>query len=877
MKEKVKLHLLENRGMPEYVTFGVPYKKGMVHENDIISCIGDDGKKRKLQSYVTAYWPDGSVKWGGYTVDAENIKKEIELEIVSGCEEISDNMWITQESDRYIVDTGVLKIDVPKSGSKILENGIYNERKIIEDASLVYVNENIEDEGLAQKTKQIPANGYIMSACIERCGELECIIKLEGKHYSDDTMSDNCEFAGIPFIVRLTFHKGSKKIDITHTFFYDGDKNNQFMKGIGVEVRFVNSGKGYNRHVKIAGDYGMFHEVMVGLKSFKPKIPDRCYKSQYDGNIITSDDKDIDAINAAIGNIPYWDTYKISQLNALSYEIRKSMAKKGCCSISAGLGKRAKGLVYAAGEHGGISVGMRDFWQKCPSSLWIEGMRSDTGKITAWIWSPESNACDFRHYDDEGHADGTYEGFNEVKSDPVGIANTNELSIEVYDGKIADDDTLLKAAESIQKPALFVAAPEYYHDVKAFGEWALVKRDTPLRKWLEDELDRAVDFYIKEPDKQNWYGLFNYGDVMHTYDACRHMWMYDMGGRAWQNTELVPTYWLWYTFLRTGREDVYSMIEAMSRHASEVDMYHFGIYKGIGSRHNVIHWGDSCKEPRIGMAGHHRPFYYLRGGELRMGDVLTDTKDADYATLNIDPLRHFFDKDKMVYKTHARTGPDWTAFVSNWLTQWERYQDEKYKDKIMTGLKDIFDSPLGLVSGPEFEYDPESGHLRYLSDVPDCISHMSVSMGGPQTLIELNMSLENKELARQMAEYGSYYFLPLEEKKKKSGGLYGDVNCVYPYMGCTMAAYAARYYNDTHLAYQVWQVLVHSLAGKDKSEGFDSNQVEMTYNKKNLTEMFWISTNFTSQWCLNTIVALELTKDMMPETKEEIRWEDWVK
>lgn len=104
MKEKVKLHLLENRGMPEYVTFGVPYKKGMVHENDIISCIGDDGKKRKLQSYVTAYWPDGSVKWGGYTVDAENIKKEIELEIVSGCEEISDNMWITQESDRYIVE-----------------------------------------------------------------------------------------------------------------------------------------------------------------------------------------------------------------------------------------------------------------------------------------------------------------------------------------------------------------------------------------------------------------------------------------------------------------------------------------------------------------------------------------------------------------------------------------------------------------------------------------------------------------------------------------------------------------------------------------------------------------------------------------------------
>ena len=163
----------------------------------------------------------------------------------------------------------------------------------------------------------------------------------------------------------------------------------------------------------------------------------------------------------------------------------------------------------------------------------------------------------------------------------MGIANTNELSIELYESGIVSDDTLLEVSKRVQKPALFVATPEYYHEVKAFGEWSLVRRDTPLRTWLEDELDRAIDFYLKEPDKQNWYGLFNYGDVMHTYDAYRHMWQYDMGGRAWQNTELVPTYWLWYTFMRTGREDVYSMIEAMSRHASEVDMYHFGIYKGI--------------------------------------------------------------------------------------------------------------------------------------------------------------------------------------------------------------------------------------------------------------------------------------------------------
>ena len=36
MKQTVKLHLLENRGTPEFVTFGVPFKKGQVKEEDSV-------------------------------------------------------------------------------------------------------------------------------------------------------------------------------------------------------------------------------------------------------------------------------------------------------------------------------------------------------------------------------------------------------------------------------------------------------------------------------------------------------------------------------------------------------------------------------------------------------------------------------------------------------------------------------------------------------------------------------------------------------------------------------------------------------------------------------------------------------------------------
>ena len=140
------------------------------------------------------------------------------------------------------------------------------------------------------------------------------------------------------------------------------------------------------------------------------------------------------------------------------------------------------------------------------------------------------------------------------------------------------------------------ASPQYYHKVEAFGRWSLPCFDTPFARFVEEQLDKAVEFYKEEIDTRGFYGFYNYGDVMHTYDKVRHNWRYDMGGYAWQNTELVPTLWLWYAYLRSGREDIFTLAEAMSRHCSEVDTYHLGKYKGIGSRHNVRHWGCPCKE-----------------------------------------------------------------------------------------------------------------------------------------------------------------------------------------------------------------------------------------------------------------------------------------
>jgi hypothetical protein len=113
--------------------------------------------------------------------------------------------------------------------------------------------------------------------------------------------------------------------------------------------------------------------------------------------------------------------------------------------------------------------------------------------------------------------------------------------------------------------------------------WRLVlpDRSSRNRAIVEDQLERLVDFYAGEVDRRGWYGFWNHGDIMHTYDADRHQWRYDIGGFAWDNSELSPDLWLWYQALRTGAAQPFRLAEAMTRHTSEVDTYHMGRFKGL--------------------------------------------------------------------------------------------------------------------------------------------------------------------------------------------------------------------------------------------------------------------------------------------------------
>lgn len=856
----IKMKWLQNRVKGGYVTFGVPHFRGELLPHETVTVM-QNGRVVDADTKPAAYWNDGSIKWTSITAELSD-----DDVVVKKGKKTSGESLAKDNGDTITVDNGKFRMIFHKSGMVMAEN---ETMKIgIKAVKTVIMNEN--DVTIK---KNIPYYGKTEECVIEDNGAVKAVICMKGSHIAKTGDSF------LRFIVRFVVYKNSDRIDIKHTFIYDANAQTDMIGGISVDVTRKMTGSNINRRVKIAGEYGVFHEPLQYLNVWRPRIGEEYCEKQMRGEIVDISGA-IDARNnqpcaEMLENVTIFDSYKFCQITPDSFTIKKKTAPAECAYIDSAFGKRAKGMMYAGDEKGGIGIAMRHFFEKAPSAINASGLSSEEGILSAWIHPLEAEPLDMRHYDTVAHDQTHYEGFPWVGSDPYGIAATNELSVFIYDST-PSDEKIDDDAQCTARPAVLVCEPELYKETNVLGVFSLPDRSTPLKKWLEDELDKAVDFYMKEVEQRHWYGLFNYGDVMHTYDKNRHCWRYDLGGWAWQNTELVPTLWLWYAFLRSGRGDIFDMAEAMSRHAADVDVYHIGDKKGIGSRHNVIHWGDSCKEPRIAMAGHHRALYYIMGGDYRIGDVFDDVRDGDHATLKTDPLGFFYDKSKMILPTHARSGPDWSTYCSNWYTEWERHENTKYRDKIQTGIDDLKKSPMRMISGSDYEYDPETGHLGYIGENAAGGAHLAVCMGGPQTWIELENLLNDNVFTDMLVQYGSFYFLPAEEKRAVSNGLLTGNGFVYPYMATTLAGFAAKASKNEKLAYQVWQVLIHSLAGEQKDEGFDK-EVIAVFNNPQLDEMFWISTNFTAQWCLNTICALELTKDYMLDTKEEYKWEDWVK
>lgn len=851
------------------VSFGVPFDEGDVFPATPLQLKVNEYQDIPVDTWPLAYWPDGSVKWSGVAGVIPAGTERLTLEKASKKVKTTNkqpkaSISITETPENIQVETGVLSVYIPRHGEFLIDSLLYKGTKVGEKARLVCSTQSGPVLENTSRVSFFHYAGEIKSVSIERAGSVRTLVKLEGVHRnrnkgistdnsnSEDDSLNNREW--LPFVVRLYFYAGSEQIKMVHSFIYDGDQKMDFIRSLGIRFDVPMREALYNRHVAFScADGGVWSEPvqpLVGRRMLTmPQIQDdlSLQQQQMEGKRIPPyeafDEKNRELLN----DWASWNDYRLSQLTADAFSIRKR-TNGDAPWIGTFSGTRSDGYAFAGDITGGLGLCLHDFWQSYPSSIEVLDARTPVATLTAWLWSPDAEPMDLRHYDNVAHGlNASYEDVQEGMSTPYGIARTTTLTL-VPQGGYTGKKTFADDARQLSATSILMPTPEYLHNRRAFGIWSLPDRSTSFRTRVEERLDAYIHFYQKAIEQNKWYGFWNYGDVMHAYDPVRHTWRYDIGGFAWDNTELASNMWLWYNFLRTGRADIWRMAEAMTRHTGEVDVYHIGPNAGLGSRHNVSHWGCGAKEARISQAAWNRFYHYLTTDE-RSGDLMTEVKDADHKLYELDPMRLAQPRSEYPCTAPARLriGPDWLAYAGNWMTEWERTGNTVYRDKIIAGMKSISALPNRLFTGPKaLGFDPETGIITTECDPKlESTNHLMTIMGGFEIANEMMRMIDIPEWKDAWLDHAARY-------KKKAWELSHS-----RFRISRLMAYAAYHLRDRQMAEEAWTDLFTRLE-HTPAPSFRITTILPPEVPAPLDECTSISTNDAALWSLDAIYMQEV-------------------
>lgn len=846
-----------DRTAPAYsegVTFGVPWPRGLVSAKSGFT-LGD----LPVQSWPIAYWPDGSLKWSAHAIGPQT-SAQASYPLAPGKPVApAAPLSVSQSTEAFTVTAGDLTWMVPKSGKALITSAMRACKPAMGAVTLSALTQNAASLEEQPDLKQSSFDGQVTSAVLEQSGPVRTVIKLDGQH------TDGAR-QWLPFTVRLYFYAGSEAVRIVHSFIFDGDETKDFIRGLAIRAQAPMTDELYNRHIRFSGqENGVWGEAVRSLTGLRRDPGQPARDAQIAGKAV-----DASVFNPRFADemkwIPAWNDFTLSQPTPDGYTITKR-TQGGQGWIGSAADHRASGLVYAGGVSGGVAIGLKDFWQRAPTRLDVRGAAGDQAELTAWLWSPDAPAMDIRAWRADGGMDTyakqnegldiTYEDFEPGWNKPYGIARTSELTLWAM-AATPERQRFADMAKVVATPPRLTVTPERLHLIDGlFGSWSLPDSSTPTRALIENRLTYQLDYYLKQIDERKWYGFWNYGDVMHTYDADRHVWRYDIGGFAWDNSELQTDMMFWYGYLRSGRADVFRMAEAMTRHTSEVDVFHMGQFKGFGTRHGVQHWGDSSKQPRVSNAAFKRFYYYLTADE-RTGDLMRDLVNSDETLKAVYIERKVATaggsgigiRERVAGTVDCSFGTSWASFVAAWLTEWERTGDTRWRDRILVGMNSIAKLKYGWFCGGA-PYDLKTGKFVGPGDKVD-VSHLNAVFGVIEITEELLALVDAPAYKKVWLDYCKYYNAPPEEIKAFLGVVPKDRSLRDAHSRIT--AYAARELKDPKLAERAWQEF---LVGENRR--FRTNLQPKTQRIDgpavlySVDEDARISTNGAAQWGLAAI------------------------
>lgn len=859
-------------------TWGVPWPRGALRRAAKLAVRDSGGQVVPSQSWTTAWWPDGSIKWTAHSVPADAGRSK-SLLVEEGRPAAPAAAVSVRESGAFIdVTAGSTKWRIARAGEAIIQSAVTGGREVLRDVKLVAT---AQDRPASEEAGTITQQSFVnevLSATVEQSGPVRAVVKVEGRHSGGGR-------AWLPFSMRLYFHAGSPAVRIVHSFIFDGDETKDFIRGLGLTGSVPMTDASHDRHVRFAGEKdGVWAEAVRPITGLR-RDPGRAAREAQVAGLKTPP---VGSWSQPVGRllqyVPEWGDFTLSQPNSDGFSITKR-TKPGHGWIDVDTAGRANGLGYVGGVSGGVAFGMHDFWQRCPVRLDIRDAHTQAARFTIWYHSPDGPPMDLRFYHDglgmddypkqNAGLDITYEDFEPGWGTPHGIARTSEFMLWALPAT-PTRERFAQFASNIAKPPRLVCAPADMLAAGVFGDWSLPDRSTPLKSAIEAQNDYLLGYYLGQIEQRRWYGFWSYGDVMHTYDRDRHVWRYDIGGFAWANSELSPDLWLWYSFLRSGRADVFRMAEAMTRHTGEVDVYHLGRFKGLGTRHAVQHWGDSSKQPRVSNAAYRRIYYYLTADE-RTGDLMRALVNSDEALVRVEIGRKVgarapgseppggsqgitADRRLPAGQVVMQFGTTWSSLAAAWLTEWERTGNPRWRNRLLAGMTSIAALPKQWFAGGAV-YDLASGRFIGGGDKVS-LSHLNAVFGAVETHSELFTLLNVPAYREAWLDYCAYYNAPAAEFEAKTGAPARGRNLREGHSRLT--AYAAHHRRDPKLAARAWEEFFGGEAGLGLRGARGQRRIDGPDVLKPVDEDARVSTNAASQWGLAAFQNLALIGDALP-------------
>lgn len=376
-------------------TFGLPWPRGLYQANQTtFTGLGGDGNDQvQIESWVTAYWPDDSIKWTGHALGgSEKVYEEYKITASARVEtnttkranpSTQSGLTVNDSNDEITVNTGKLTAIFPKSGNTLLSTIKTSSGKIVgQNGRLILRSQSgiADDEGNTTSIDKLRFESAIEEVAVDSSKDstVRTLITVRGKHQT--TLGTHDDW--LPFILRFYLYANSDAIRVVHTLVFDGKGDKDFVSGIGIQFDVPLAGEElYNRHVRLAGpDGGLLSEAVQGITGLRrdpgKEVRSAQFKGEQTPDIASWDTR----VSSRLKWIPSWNDYSLTQLSPDGFTLKKR-TKAGQSWVKIPGGTRAGGLAYLGGAtQGGLAVALRDFWKKYPTSLDISNAATD-------VWS----------------------------------------------------------------------------------------------------------------------------------------------------------------------------------------------------------------------------------------------------------------------------------------------------------------------------------------------------------------------------------------------------------------------------------------------------------------------------------------------------------